>query len=315
MTTALTPQDFYDLMRYYAYGECIECRAATLNLNRGYADFLNSVFRYAGLLFADPETFTPEELEDRKKDMWQFAWENQLLYLRLLRDTARLPAAKALDLEEFKRTTVTPRGMMFSVVRTGYMKCVEIDQRPCSYVQQIESRNGPPIAPLAINTDVWAKITLRVQCVNDVLSFLRDTDTGLHRAEEKQAPAAVVAGIYVFVSHLGRAFVQQYLRPDSAEKADERHALEDESNDLLEKSLPHLERAIFDAYKEILLTVLSRSGRFHESGHATGDWWIALAEARQREHDRKDFEEKLEAYQRLEPGIRGFLAHASRSPD
>ena len=94
----LTLQDYYDLVRYYAYGECIETRVVALNLDRAYVDFINSVYRYASLLFAAPGTFTDVELENRKKDMWRFAWENQRLYLQLLKGRIQRPGAESLDL-------------------------------------------------------------------------------------------------------------------------------------------------------------------------------------------------------------------------
>lgn len=304
---SLHPQDYYDLMRYYAYGECIECRAATLNLDRGYADFINAVYRYASLFFAAPGTVAAEDVENQKKDMWKFAWENQWLYLQLLKGRAQRSRAAKLDLDDVKSAIVTLRGEAFSTVREGYKKCVEIDRTECSYVRQIEDRGAPASLQLAFDVDIWSEIALRVRHMNEILELLQEADEILNRKKEKPAPAAVAAGMYVFVSHLGRALILQYIRPDSAAEGDKRERLETESNKLLEDSIRHLERALFDAYKEILISVISRVALFRDSGFATEDWWDLLTNARRMEHDRREFPEKIDAYRQLEPGIRGFL--------
>lgn len=306
----LTLNDYYDLMRYYAYGECIETRVTALNLDRAYVDFLNSVYRYASLLFAAPGTFTALELENRKKDMWRFAWENQWLYLRLLKGRVQRARAESFDLNEFQRTVLMRRGMVFSAIRDGYKKCVDIDQTQCSYVRQIEDRGASSSARIAFNPDTWRGVTVRVLHMNKILKLLRDADRILMQAKEKPAPAAVAAGISAFVSRLGQALILQYIRPDDKGRADERRRLEDESNSLLEDSMAHLERALFDAYQEILIGVISHIALFRDSGYATEEWWNRLTATRKMEHDNKRFCEKLTAYQQLEPGVHGFLDYA-----
>ncbi len=306
----LTLQDYYDLVRYYAYGECIETRVVALNLDRAYVDFINSVYRYASLLFAAPGTFTDVELENRKKDMWRFAWENQRLYLQLLKGRIQRPGAESLDLNAFQRDVLMRRGMVFSVIQDGYRQCVDIDKEHCDYVQRIEDRGASSAARLRFDPDAWHAAAVRVRHMNKLLKLLQSADEILGQAKEKPAPAGVAAGISVFVSHLGRALMLQYLRPDDVEKDEERRRLEDESNRLLKEAMPYLERALFDAYQEILVGVVSRITLFRDSGFATEQWWDCLTETRKMEHDNNGFTEKLNAYQRLELGIRGFLDYA-----
>ncbi len=317
----LTLADYYDLMRYYIYGECIECRAAMLNLDRAYVDFINCVYRYASLLFAEPGTFTAGELEQRKQEMWRFGWENQKLYLTLLKNTAKRKKAKNLDLSSISnilRPTITPKGDAFFALQKGYAQCVAIDDTPCSYAETIEKKGAPSSRSMDIGADIWSAIGERVDSMNKALALLDRVDAILMRKEEKPGPAAVAASLHVFVAHLGRAFVRQYIRPDGEEEKnkEERRCLGDETNKILKDSQQHLERALFDAYKEILIAVIRRHALFHESKCATEKWWDSLTKARKLEHDRtgEDFSTRFMAYKQLEPGILQFLDYVQARP-
>ncbi len=110
--------------------------------------------------------------------------------------------------------------------------------------------------------------------------------------------------MFVFVSHLGRAAIHQC--------ADAAKPVADATKEL-EKSLLHLDRAIMDAHKMLVLRLRHPDTRRYFRKHMPPDMWRTIVMARCLEHDRlthdhKEFTARIRQYSKLFPVADRILA-------
>ncbi len=264
--------------QYYAYGECIECRAATLTGFRPHIEFYNCVYSYVNQLFTANEN--PVILKEYEEKMWKFACIAQDSYFAALRDVVGIDKAKTYNGNRF--SSIDPDGdppiCDLERLKTGYQELVEIDGHRCVFAEKLENRIPnvyafPPDTLTAIAS--LLRDLNRTICVRE--KYIALADSTLSKKDAKpRSPISVYVSMFVFVSHLGRAvswFTDTNI--DTAYKE-------------LKNSIPHLHRATMDANKLLIECILEK--RFEKEkqdlGFRSETFYLGLMEARKHEHDR-----------------------------
>ena len=313
----LSRPQFRNIARFFAYGECLECRAAILTSKKAIADFYEDVIPYVLLAFKDPnkeEDINPDDDKNVEKRMWKFAFVQQHKYVEGLDE--KFPEKKALEKIDPLVKKIASRGQMedlsFEDIEKMYQAIVEIDKMPCDFAFKLSalsiSENYdftiPDINLIAEQLQVLLEhINQSVNLYKKALKIVQETVLLEDTNFSEPYPIKAIASIMIFVSHIGRGMCYFYMWANNTSDEKSLNAARDEIHD----SLRHLRRCAMDVSKMTVDLINSYRNSFANIHSLSGDFWLKAIDARRAEHDRHGINERLNKYMDLYPEIEKYL--------